>query len=166
MKKSTLLLAALLIMCSQTKFADFADIDQDLPLHAIVKNQDYSLQQKLEMIADLVQNGKIDINAGDADGKTALNLLTELKGDPLIAALLLRLGAKVDEPDLFNNTPLLKTLSSDQIATAALLLHHGADTSFQNDMGQNAYDVARSQATQQVLENQEQRDATKNSERD
>jgi len=163
MKKFNWMLSLLFILQCHMGYADESVDLGSLPLHAIIKNQDFSLQQKLDMISDLVQKQQVDVNAVDADGKTPLNLVTQLKGDPAIAEILLRLGAKVNQPDLFNNTPLLNALSCDQIAIAALLLKYGADTSFKNDMGQNAYDLARSKATQAVLENQEQQDAVKNS---
>lgn len=124
---------------------------KQLPLHDIIKNQQYTTAQKLKMMKKILDQKQVDINAQDAAGKTALNLVTFYKGDPAIAKLLIEYGANVNEPDLFNETPLHNAITKEDIVTAAMLLKDGANVRFENDKGVTPLDLARSQETIKLL---------------
>lgn len=135
----------------QENIEQVADQKKALPLHDIIKNQSYTTEQKLQMIQNLLDQKQVDVNAQDADGKTALNLATFYKSDPVIAKLLIEYGANVNEPDLFNETPLHNAISKEDVVTAALLLKDGANARFENDNGSTPLDLARSPETLAVL---------------
>ncbi len=121
------------------------------PLHDIIKNQDYATKQKLQLMQGVLDKKTVDINEQNDDGKTALNFVTFYKGDPAVAELLIEYGANVQTPDRFNQTPLHNAITYDEIEIARMLLEKGADPRFKNDAGLTSIDLARSQATQDLL---------------
>jgi ankyrin repeat protein len=164
MKKIKLLVLSGMILLKCDMHAD--DIDQamvsqdlphastfdiQLPLHDIIKNQNYSLEEKMNLIKKLLDEGNIDINAQDADGKTALNLIAFYASDPALAQLLIDHGAKVNEPDMFNETPLHNAMSKENLILAAILLKNGADVGFKNDKDMTPVDLARSEKSMELL---------------
>lgn len=122
-----------------------------LPLHAIILNSDYTVSDQITAMKDVLQYKKVDINAVDRDGKTALNLATYLKKDPKLIQFLIDQGAQVDQPDLFNETPLINSVRYDQAIVAKMLLDNGADEFHKNDDGQNSIDLARTKSTKAAL---------------
>ncbi len=164
MKKIKILVLTGMIFLKSDMHAD--DMDQDrvfqdapqastfdiqLPLHDIIKNQNYSLEEKMNLIKKLLDEGNIDINAQDADGKTALNLIAFYASDPALAQLLIDHGAKVNEPDMFNETPLHNAMTKENLILAAMLLKNGADIDFKNDKEMTPADLARSKKSMELL---------------
>ncbi len=122
-----------------------------LPLHDIIKNQKFSTDQKLSMIKELLDKKKVDINIKDSTGRTALNLATFYQADPAIVKLLIDHGADVNEPDIFNETPLHHAISKQELVIAAMLLKKGANKRFENDQNITPLDLARSLQTIKLL---------------
>lgn len=123
----------------------------NLPLHDIIKNQTLSTDQKLAMMQQLIDQKQVDINAKDATGRTALNLATFYNADPAVAKLLIDAGADVNEPDIFNETPLHNAISKQEMVVAAMLLKKGANKRFENDKNVTPLDLARSEKTIKLL---------------
>ena len=163
--KNKLLQLSGLIACTIMQYELHADVDREniaillaenvsknkLPFHEIIKNQRYSLSEKLALIKKIADAKEVDINAQDANGKTALNLVIFYKGAPEIVKLLISSGADVNEPDLFNETPLHNAIRNEDITAAKILVAHGADVRFQNDKGLTPLDLAQSPTTMAVL---------------
>ena len=123
----------------------------NVPLHDIIKNQTFSTDQKVAMMQNLIDQKQVDINAKDATGRTALNLATFYNADPAIAKLLMDAGADVNEPDIFNETPLHNAISKQEMVVAAMLLKKGANKRFENDKNVTPLDLARSEKTIKLL---------------
>ena len=126
---------------------------QELPLHKIVLNQDYTTQEKLDRIKDALDNKVVDVNAQDADGKTALNLITFYNSDAVLAQLLIvQYKANVNIPDRFNVSPLHNAIEKEEIEIAKMLLDAGADRDLKNDADEiTPVDLARSEKTMALL---------------
>jgi len=124
---------------------------KQLPLHKIIKNQTYSLSKKLALIQQILEQQKINVNMQDANGKTALNLAVFYKVAPEIVQLLIAYGADINQPDLFNETPLHNAIRNEDKTIAKILVESGADRKFQNDKGLTPLDLAQSSATMNVL---------------
>ncbi len=135
---------------------------KNLPLHDIIKNQIIPSQEKIKELELLLKKeyNNLDqqafqsfINDQDEDGKTALNVIAFYKYDPALADILIKFGANVNEPDSFNVTPLHLAIAKEEVELATTLLENGADPLFKNDQEETAIDLARSQATQAILVN-------------
>jgi len=118
-----------------------------LPLHALILDQTISTQDKLERMQDLLSHESININAQDANKKTALNLATFYNAKPIIIQFFIANKADVNLPDLFNETPLHNAIRNEELVTARMLLQAGADKNFKNDTGETPMDLARSPKT-------------------
>ena len=125
---------------------------KELPLHKIILSQDYTTQEKINLIEGFLDDENIDINMQDMDGKTALNLITFYKGDPLLAELLIKkYKANVNTPDRFNVSPLHNAMEKEEIEIAKMLLDAGADQDLKNDADEiTPVDLARSEKTMSV----------------
>jgi ankyrin repeat protein len=124
---------------------------QELPLHKIILNQGYTTKEKLSLIQGILDSKSIDINAQDADGRTALNLMIFYKGDPAIAQLLIDYKADVNKPDRFNESPLHNAIASEAIAIAKMLLKANANPSLKNDRLETPMSLARSPKTRALF---------------
>lgn len=125
---------------------------QNFPLHTVILNSNYSTFQQLAMLEQLLKNQSIDIDARDRDGKTALNLAVYYKKDPAIIQFLIKKNAKIDEPDVFNVTPLSNAIRFGQIDAARMLLVAGADPEYKDDEGYTPLDLAaRTEETKAIL---------------
>lgn len=124
-----------------------------LPLHEIILNQDLSIQEKLNLIQETLDNGTVDVNTTDPSGKTALNLVTFYKGDSLLAEILIKkYKADVNKPDRFNVSPLHNAIEKEEIEIAQMLLDAGADRYLKNDADEiTPVDLARSPNTIALL---------------
>ena len=92
---------------------------QNLPLHDIILNQNYSTQDKLLLIKNILDNKIVDVNDQDVDGRTALNLVTFYKANPALARLLIEgYKANVNKPDRFNVSPLHNAIQYEEIEIA------------------------------------------------
>lgn len=122
-----------------------------LPLHAIILNSDYSISDQIDAMRSILENKNVNINARDRDGKTALNLATYLKKDIKIIEFLINHGAKINEPDIFNQTPLHNAMKFNVIPVATILINNGADENHKNDNGQTPVDLARTDHAKDLL---------------
>lgn len=125
---------------------------QNLPIHAVILNQDYSDTEKINLIQKILDDQIVNIDVQDANGKTALNLAIFYKSSPEIIQCLIERGAKVDMPDHFNVTPLYNAIKYDQMAPAIMLLSAGADETWKADNGLSPINIARSEKTQALFE--------------
>jgi ankyrin repeat protein len=125
----------------------------ELPLHTIILNQNDSTSKKLELMRKALNNGEVNVNAQDSDGKTALNLITFYNGDPDLAQLLIiSYKADVNKPDRFNVSPLHNAIEKDEIKIAKMLLDAGADQTLKNDVQESTpVDLARSPNTKALF---------------
>lgn len=121
------------------------------PLHEIILNSRLSTQEKIQNIQDLLRSGLVDINAVDANGRTALNLATFYKAEPIIIQVLLAGKADVNKPDRFNETPLHNAIRYEEIIVAQMLLQAGANSELKNDREETPIDLARSPKTQALF---------------
>jgi ankyrin repeat protein len=119
------------------------DEDQktDLPLHVLILNQNIDTTEKLDVMSGLIK--KVDINAVNRSGQTALNLETMKSCDPLIIRFLIESGADVNRPDFFNTTPLHNAMKKGNKKAVLLLLAAGAHTKISTDQELFAFDYAR-----------------------
>lgn len=78
-----------------------------------------------EIVEPLIEKERININAVDSFGKTALHYAI-LSGSARVAEMLLKAHADPNITDGFRNTPLLLAIQTDNIAMARLLLQSGA----------------------------------------
>lgn len=118
---------------------------QNLPLHDIILNQNYSTQDKLLLIKNILDNKIVDVNDQDVDGRTALNLVTFYKANPALARLLIEgYKANVNKPDRFNVSPLHNAIQYEEIEIAEMLLAADADRALKNDTQATPIDLARS----------------------
>lgn len=150
-------LAAIIILQDQTHTQKENEDEQDLvqnvdeqdahkkelPLHEIIFfNQNYTIEESLALMKDILDKGLQDINAQDSNGKTALNLVAFLNRNPKLAKLLIDFKAKVSEPDLFNETPLHNAIKKGETEITQMLLDAGADLYEKNDEGITPRDLA------------------------
>lgn len=122
-----------------------------LPLHAIILNSDYTVSDQLDAMESVLENNNVNINARDRDGRTALNLAVYLKKDIKIIEFLINHGAKINEPDMFNQTPLHDAIKFGSIPVAKMLIYHQADKTYKNDHGQTPIDLARTDNAKDLL---------------
>jgi len=118
-------------------------VDKQESLYDIIKNQKYSITKKKNLISDYLKTHQTAINDKDLDGKTPLNCATEYNVDPTIIKFLLDKGADVNQPDLFNETPLHYAVAHEELVTMRMLLQAGALQDFKNDGLQTPLDLAR-----------------------
>ena len=133
-----------------TCFYNIVTIDdmQDLPLHDIILNQNYSIQDKLNAVRNILDNKVVSVDQQDVDGRTALNLAVFYKSDPALAQLLIEdYKANVNKPDRFNVSPLHNAIKYEEIEVAEILLAADADRTFKNDTQATPVDLARSPNT-------------------
>ncbi len=126
---------------------------QNLPVHAIILNQNYTTQEKLTKIRTALDAKQTDVNARDIGGKTALNLATFYNANPAIVQLLIvDYKADVNIPDLFNVSPLHNAIEKDEIEIAQMLLDAGADKKLKRDADDaTPVDLARSPKTRALF---------------
>ncbi len=116
-------------------------------LHTIVVNQSISTEDKLERMQSLLIDKFINVNARNANGKTALNLAVFYNAKPIIIQFLIANNADVNLPDVFNETPLHNAIRKEELIIARMLLQAGANKNLKNDTGETPIDLARSQKT-------------------
>ena len=145
---------------SDTSFHDSSSYNtkQDtilLPLHNIILNANFTPQEKISLMQDVLHDDTIqlDINAEDGTGRTALNLATHLKADPIIIKFLIESKANVNKEDRFNETPLHNAIRHEEIEIAKMLLAAGANVELKNDNQETPIDLARSPKTQALFDN-------------
>jgi len=123
-----------------------------LPLHTIIKDPSVTISQKHKILQKLLHDTSIDVNAQDADGRTAVNLLTFYQGDPSLINILVKEGkANVNIPDIFNQMPLHNAVAKNEINAIYILLDGGAETRFKNDEGLTPLDLARTDEAKEAL---------------
>lgn len=131
----------------QLKVLDTKTEQNTLPLHEIIRNRNISIQEKIRLMQSLLDHEGVNINEEDADGRTALVLATFFNADPIIVKFLIDHGAKVNQPDRFNETPLHNAVRHEEIESAELLLKAKADPALKNDTLETPIDLARSPNT-------------------
>ena len=95
------------------------------PLHALVVTHFDDKNEKLHKIQELIDSGA-DVNAQDEDRRTPLWLVTFKGGDIEIINLLIKNGADITIPDVFNVTPLHNVVTRNDTVAASLLLDTAA----------------------------------------
>lgn len=119
--------------------------DIELPLHALILNQNYSVEDKVNKIKQILEQKIVDINARDANGRTALNLATYYKADPeIINALVEDKNIEINEPDYYNVTPLHNAVRFDECQAIAILSSHHADFTFKDGDNKTPSDLLKS----------------------
>jgi|GEM_PF-1791299 len=125
---------------------------QDLPLHDVILNQNYTIQDKINSIKNILDSKVVDVNKQDDNGKTALNLIAFYKADPILARLLIEdYKANVNKPDRFNVSPLHNAIQHDEVEIAEMLLAADADRTLKNDTLATPVDLARSPSTMAIF---------------
>jgi ankyrin repeat protein len=76
---------------------------------------------------------RVNVNALDSDGQTALHLVSE-QGHVNVARLLLEHGADLNAQDNDRCTALHLTSEEKQLEVACLLLEHGTDPDAKDDL--------------------------------
>ena len=101
-----------------------------------VRLADAVMRADRDTVRTLLQQ-KIDVNAAQPDGTTALHWAAR-RSDVGMAQLLLRAGAKVDAATRYGVTPLHLACMNGHAATIAALLAAGADPNTANPGGETA----------------------------
>lgn len=105
------------------------DLDGLTPLHLAVQHND------LELVTRLASPNTI--NATTERGSTPLTLAAHA-GETSVAALLIELGANVDQANNVGDTPLMEAIHQQAEPTAMLLVKSGASLNIHNVSGQSA----------------------------
>lgn len=104
----------------------------------------------LEIVKDSVEIGRININAKNEDGETALSrasMLEELE----IVKYLIEHGANINAKDEDGNTALMWASLSRNLEFVKYLIENGADVNIKNNNGKTALDMAESEEIKEVL---------------
>ena len=86
----------------------------------------YALEGNKKMVKFLFENGKVDLDAVDADGNTPLMFAVK-SGKREVAEYLLKKGAKVDYIDNFGVSPLHLATRKNSLELVTLFLEYGAN---------------------------------------
>src|SRR5438105_1163677 len=114
----------MLLLCVVTLAASTGDVQ--LPTAA--------MQNDIQLVRSLLQQ-KVDVNAAQADGMTALHWAA-YKDNLDIARLLIAAGADVKRVSRIGAiTPLFMAANNGNVAMMELLLKAGADVNFPNEVG-------------------------------
>ena len=92
------------------------------------------------------------LGVAGAAGATSSLLEAAADGNDKQVSALLAQGAKVDQRDLRNNTPLLRATAGGHVASARRLIEAGADVNARNWMHDSPYLLAGAEGQLQILE--------------
>lgn len=126
--------------------ADIKAVDEcgRTPLHAALEGE-----ASLEIVAMLI-NAKVDLDAKDALGETALTIA--IRRDQSVAALfLLEQGAEIDGSNAPEETPLLTAVRNRREWAIEPLLEKGANLKARNVKGETALYAAVEQGQESVI---------------
>jgi ankyrin repeat protein len=133
------------------------------PLHTMIIMQYANKENKFKKIQKLLDAG-VDVNARNEDRRTPLWLATFYGVEPEIIDLLIKHGADVTLPDIFNVIPLRNAVDRDDKMVAQLILDAAADMKphtvgkmlvFKDDAEQSPLDMSDTPEMDEVLENAE-----------
>lgn len=92
-----------------------------------------------------------DIDAGNANGKTALMLAAQFRPTAAVVEELLRCGASADSTTRRGHTALIFAAGRGRDATITTLLHAGASARIRTVKGDTALEMARGRASPEVV---------------
>jgi len=101
---------------------------QDILLYTVMKNEHFSLEDKLEIIQYLLEKGS-EIDRCDNDGDSYLGYAIKYS-TPALVQLLVNHGADVNIVDWNKNSPLSYAIQMKSEPIVSLLLEHGAEADF------------------------------------
>jgi ankyrin repeat protein len=102
-----------------------------------VKETSFALKNNLNKMQNLIGNNKIDINAPDKDGETAI-FSAARKGTVESVKYLVASGANVNYKNKLNRTPLLIAAWNDSVDIVKYLYRIGSDVTIVDNFGMNA----------------------------
>ena len=94
---------------------------------------------------------KIDVDACDESGRTALHLAADDASLQPVVEALIRRGASVNVPNAHGNTPLHRAAKHGHTEIAMTLLREGANVHLRNQRGESAAESSRTEALRQAL---------------
>lgn len=106
------------------------------------------------LLAPLLEAG-VPVNMQTSDGETLLILATR-HGHPETVRLLLAQGARADQPDSHQRTPLMEAAMANRTDLLDSLLTAGADPALTDSDGHTALDLARKHQAGDTLHHLEQ----------
>jgi len=110
-------------------------------LNAIKDEIGSSEKNLYSSVSNLIINEKVNVNALDEDGCSALHYAAE-KGKDEIVKLLLKNGANFDLRSKYKNSALILATINSQAKVVDSLLKAGADVNLTNDFGESALNLA------------------------
>ena len=105
----------------------------------------------VNLLRHLLQKGK-DPNAQDSAGRTSLHIAATVLGDGLKILLgnISKEKLNIDARDKNEDSPLHLAVMINRIDAVQILLHHGANLSLKNYVGDSPYDIAERQGRPKI----------------
>lgn len=98
----------------------------------------------------LLLTKKVDVNAADIGGKTALHWAAEKSVNTFVLNLV-ECGADISAVDNEGNTPLICAVKKSRLSCAEFLLKQGADPMVKNKAGESAASIAKKKKNKELL---------------
>lgn len=133
------------------------------PLHELIMKYYVNKHEKLNNLQEILNSG-IDVNARNEDRRTPLWLGTFYGVEPEFIDLLIKYGADVTIPDIFNVIPLRNAVDRNDKIVAQLILDAAADMkrdtvermlTFKDDAEYSPRDMSDTPEMDEILENAE-----------
>jgi len=94
----------------------------------------HAIHQNSQTAVEVLLSKHVDVNVGDANGRTPLHWAA-LRGDLDLTAAILRAEASINMCDSYNHTPLCYAVYHRNCAVAQCLLDSGADINCRSTLG-------------------------------